>query len=94
MQAEDYGHWLEVIVGALVGLGGWLWRIGRKYQQHEDRISHLEQETGDDRNKRRRMYERLEEIGREQAVQGVKIDHIADETTRIRERLDHTGVTE
>ena len=39
----DYEHWLEVVLVALVGIGGWLWRLGRKEQAQEDRITRLEQ---------------------------------------------------
>ena len=39
----DYVHLLEIIIVALLGLGGWLWRLGRKEQSQEDRISLLEQ---------------------------------------------------
>lgn len=39
----DYEHWFEALLGGLVALGGWLWRLGRKEQQQEDRIARLEQ---------------------------------------------------
>lgn len=43
MQPDDYGHWLEAVLATLVGIGGWLLRLGRKEQQQEDRITRLEQ---------------------------------------------------
>ena len=39
----DYEHWFEFTLVALVGIGGWLWRLGRKEQRQEDRIMRLEQ---------------------------------------------------
>lgn len=39
----DYEHWFEFTLVALVGIGGWLLRLGRKEQAQEDRIARLEQ---------------------------------------------------
>lgn len=37
----DYIHWLEALFAALIGLGGWLWSVGRKYQSQKDAIEGL-----------------------------------------------------
>lgn len=42
----DYEHWFEVMLGCLFALGAWLWRVGRLYQRHEDRVKRLEEWRG------------------------------------------------
>lgn len=88
---DDYGHWLEVIAGALVGLGGWLWRLGRREQEHEDRIKRLEDIAAHEQEKRSerdaRMFARLEEMGRVQAEHGVRIAHIAETCAETRQAV-------
>jgi uncharacterized protein HemX len=42
----DYVHLLEIIIVALIGIGGWLWRLGRKEQAQEDRIAAQEGRIG------------------------------------------------
>ena len=86
---EDYTPWLGLISAALAAIGGWIWRIGRLEQRHEDRLKRLEEEVAEARKKRSErdaeIFARLEEMGRVQAMQSVKIDHIAESTAEIRE---------
>lgn len=37
-------HWIEVLAAALIGLGGWLWGIGRRYQGLRDEMKSLGRE--------------------------------------------------
>ena len=84
---EGFARWLEAGLAGLVALGAWVWRVGRKYQQHEDRIRHLENEATEARRQMERLFSRLDEIGREQARHGGQIDHIAESTAEIRGAL-------
>lgn len=83
----DYVHLLEIIVVALIGIGGWLWRLGRKEQQQEDRISRLEQwresvgdevrgEIGRVEREAEDMSERLNRIEERQQEQDVVLARI------------------
>ena len=83
----EYEHWLEAGLAGLVALGAWVWRVGRKYQQHEDRLTRLEAEAAEARRQMERLFSRLDEIGREQARHGGQIDHIAESTAEIRGAL-------
>lgn len=87
MQTPEDTHWIEAGLAALAALGAWVWRVGRKYQQHEDRLRQLEKETSDARKQMERLFSRLDEIGREQARHGGQIDHIAESTAEIRGAL-------
>ena len=91
MEPESYTHWIEVIIAALVGIGGWLLRLGRREQQHEDRLQHVEADLAEMHRKRAERdaeyYGRLEEISRVQAVQGVQISHIAEGMAEVRRVL-------
>lgn len=84
----DYEHWFEVLLGGLIALGCWLWRVGRQYQKQEDRLKHLEEEAAEERRKRTerdaKIFARLDEIGRIQERQGVQIDHIAESCAETR----------
>lgn len=37
-------HWIEILAAALIGLGGWLWGIGRRYQGLRDEMKSLDRE--------------------------------------------------
>lgn len=87
MQTPEDTHWIEAGIAGLAALGAWIWRVGRKYQQHEDRLNRLEKETGESRQQMERLFSRLDEIGREQARHGGQIDHIAESTAEIRRVL-------
>lgn len=39
----DYEHWAEVLLAGLIGLGAWLWRVGRLYQHQDDRLRRVEE---------------------------------------------------
>ena len=84
---DEMEHWLEAGIAALVALGAWVWRVGWKYQQHEDRLARLEIEAAEARRQMERLFSRLDEIGREQARHGGQIDHIAESTAEIRGAL-------
>lgn len=91
MNAPDYEHWLEVLVTAIVALGCWLWRIGRKYQHQEDRIKTLEDNVrreGDKRTDRdKEFYTRFEKIDREQVEQNSKLDNINNNVVEIKQDI-------
>lgn len=40
----DMQHWIEVLGAAMVGLGGWLWGVGRRYQSMRNDLKNLERE--------------------------------------------------
>lgn len=91
MQPDDYGHWLEVVVAALVGIGGWLWRLGRKEQQQEDRIAWLEQwraaVTEEIKTDIGRMEDRLDRIESEQTKQAATLARIEGNQEHQREHM-------
>lgn len=41
---DDLKQWIEVLGAALIGLGGWLWGIGRRYQAMKNDLKNLERE--------------------------------------------------
>ena len=84
---DEFAHWLEAGLAGLVALGAWVWRVGRKYQQHEDRLTRLEAEATEARRQMEKIFSSLAEIGREQARHGGQIDHIAESTAEIRGAL-------
>ena len=40
----DMQHWIEVLGACLIGLGGWLWGVGRRYQSLRNDLKNLERE--------------------------------------------------
>lgn len=85
MQPDDYGHWLEVIAGALAALGAWVWRIAHLDASREARLKSLEAWVRDEQAKRRErdkdMFAKLEDLRVNQAAQGSDIKHIASTCT-------------
>lgn len=77
----DYEHWFEVLMGCLVALGAWLWRVGRLYQRHEDRVKRLEEwrgahtaEHGTETGRLERKLDALNETQTDQSVALVRIE--------------------
>lgn len=87
----DYEHWFEVVLVALVGIGGWLWRLGRKEQQQEDRIARLEQwreaVTKEIKSDIGRVEDRLDSIEREQTKQAATLSRIEANQEHQREHM-------
>lgn len=87
MQTPEDTHWIEAGLAGLAALGAWIWRVGRKYQQHEDRLRQLEKETNEVRKQMEPLLSRLDEIRQDLARHGAQIDHIAESTAEIRRVL-------
>ena len=116
MMEVNFQHWIEVLVAAMVGLGGWLYGIGRRYQSLREANKYLGQEdsrmAGDIARLEARLnsevvalrqeiaavnaarsesatkiYQRLDEISREQAAQAAQIAHIAETCNRTNQSL-------
>lgn len=77
----DYEHWFEALLGCLVALGAWLWRVGRLYQRHEDRVKRLEEwrgahtaEHGDEASRLERKIDDLHTAQHDQNVALARIE--------------------
>lgn len=44
MTADIVQHWIEVLGACLIGLGGWLYALGRKYQSLKNDIENLQRD--------------------------------------------------
>ena len=91
----DYEHWFEVLLGGLLALGAWLFRLGRKYQEHEttlktinENMEKLETDIEKEVSKRSArdadLFARLENMKVEQAKQGEKIVGIGKDCAEIK----------
>lgn len=89
--SPEYEHWLEAVLAALVGIGGWLWRLGRKEQAQEDRIARLEQwraaVTEEIKTDIGRMEDRLDRIENEQTKQAATLARIESNQEHQREYM-------
>ena len=93
----DYIHWFEAGLAALAALGAWIWRVAAKMQSHDERLASLQAALKAEMEKRgerdARMFARLDELGRVQAAQGAKLDHIAETCAETRQiALDNSIV--
>lgn len=92
MQPDDYTHWIEALGAALVALGGWVWRVGRKYQQQEDRIARMEQWQDDHRREFSELAGTLVELRQGLAVQTVELRNICRSLDEL--RADQRGLAQ
>lgn len=87
MQTIDYLHVVEGLAAALVGVGGWLWRVAVKCHGYEVQLSALNAVVADLQAKHSadntRIFARLDEISRDQAAAGAQIAHISETCTQI-----------
>ena len=92
----DYEHWFEILLAGLVALGGWLFRLGKKYSDHENKLKEIRGETerlSEDVEKEiakrsirdADMFTRLENLKVEQAKQGEQIVGIRDDCAEIKQ---------
>ena len=92
----DYEHWFEVLIGSLIALGAWLFRLGQKYQKHESTLKsiggEMEKLEGDiekevvKRSARDAdLFARLENLKVEQTRQGVEIVGIGKDCAEIKQ---------
>ena len=90
----DYEHWFELLVGALVALGAWLFRLGRKYQEQQsalksmaETIRRLEADLAEEVRRRGEhndeIFARLRAIETAQAGHKVQIEAVAECCKRI-----------
>lgn len=90
----DYEHWFEVVLGALIALGAWLFRLGRKYQEQQGALkslaetcARLEADLAEEVRKRGEhndeIFARLRAIERSQAEHGARIEAVASCCERI-----------
>lgn len=87
MQTPEDTHWIEAGLAALAAMGAWIWRVGRRYQQHEDRLHRLESDQAEILRQLGELSPQLAKIGQDLARHGVQIDHIAESTAEIRRVL-------
>ena len=76
----DYEHWFEALLGGLVALGAWLWRVGRLYQRQEDRVKRLEEwrgaHTAEHSDEASRLESKIDELNDAQNEQNVALARI------------------
>lgn len=90
----DYEHWFEVLLGALVALGAWLFRLGRRYQEQQsalksmaETIRRLEADLAEEVRRRgdhnEEIFARLRDIETAQAEHKAQIRAVAECCRRI-----------
>ena len=76
----DYEHWFEVLLAVLAALGAWLWRVGRLYQRHEDRVRRLEEwrsaHSAEHNTESDRLERKIDELNNAQNDQNVALSRI------------------
>ena len=92
----DYEHWFEVLIGGLIALGAWLFRLGQKYQKHESTLklikgemgkleSDIEKEVAKRSARDADLFSRLENLKVEQAKQGERMVGIGEDCAEIKQ---------
>lgn len=95
MTPEDLLHWVEVLGAALIGLGGWLWTVGSKYQGLKGAIKHLFEKAEASSNAVDRLENKMEREVEELERRIAAVDHVRGESaSRIYARLEEIGRTQ
>lgn len=84
MQLDNYLPWIEILTGAQIALGAWIWRIARHIQAREDRLERIERWRSAHEQEYAALRDTLTRLQQDNAVQTTELRNICRSLDELR----------